>query len=172
MDAISDSQQDSQYHLKKVCIAVLFVFANLRATASAQTVTPEQLNFFLRHSLSKDAQEFPAALWDISNRRFSRGCVVQWTIEPFVNEVNAGRKADADVRVRLIRSGNSSRWRTTQEFDSTNFVAGKNSATVGVASARRGNSVAELYVRFRTPRLSQLATGKYHTTLTGTISGL
>ena len=172
MEATSKKQQDSRCHLRKVSIAVLFALMNFPASVFSQSVVPDVPSHSIRHSLSKHAQEFPPTRWDISNRGFSRGCIVQWTIEPFVNEVDSGSKADSDVAVKLIQSGRSSRWRTTQEFDSTNVAAGKEAATVAVTSSRRGDAVAELLVRFRTPRLSELTAGKYHTTLTGTISGL
>lgn len=172
MEATLNNQQDSRCTPYWVSIAVLFVLTHSCSVSSGQSVTPDIPAHSIQHSLTKDAQEFPATRWDISNRVFSRGCIVQWTIAPFVNESNPASKADSDVAVRLIRSGRSSRWTTTQEFDNTNFVAGKEKATVVVTSSRRGNAVAELLIRFRTPRLTELTAGKYHTTLTGTISGL
>lgn len=172
MDATLENQQDSRCHPNRVSIAVLFALISVPSLTFAQSVSPKVPTHSIQHSLTNVVQEFPATQWDISNRVFRQGCIVQWTIEPFANASNQASQADSDISVRLIRSGRSARWRTTQEFDSTNIAAGKDEATVAVTSSRRGDAVAELLVRFRTANLAGLTAGQYHTTLTGTITGL
>lgn len=155
-------------------VAALFVFLNLCECASAQeaSVTPEVGSLQISHSLTEDVQPFPVTRWDISNSAFQDGCVVQWSLAAFTHEANPKIVADADLSLKMVRSGRSARWQTTADYDSTAVAKGKNFAEVGAASTRRGDGVAEILVRFRTSNLSQLASGKYHSTLTGTISGL
>ena len=168
---IKQGRQSSRF---AAWVAVLLVLPHFGGATWAQnaSVTPDVESMQISHSLTEDIQPFPVTRWDISNSAFQNGCVVQWSLAAFTHEANSKNVADADLSLKMVRSGRSARWQTTAEYDSTNVSKRKNFAVVAAASSRRGDGVAELLIRFRTPHLSQLASGKYHSTLTGTISGL
>lgn len=172
--AFKNINQDRKSFRAAVWVSVLLAFVHLCSNLQAQdaSVTPEVDALQIAHSMTDDIQAFPATRWNIANSVFDDGCVVQWSLAPFRHESNPQIIVDGDVALRMVRSGRSSRWRTTSDFDSTNFRSGKNEASVAATSTRRGNGVAELSIRFRTSSRSTLAAGKYHTTLIGTISGL
>ena len=175
MDAANKKpEQDSQCTTIAVCIVVLFFcWLNTNTTfAQGARLTSDGKDYSIAHSLTNTPQEFPASQWEVENPGYNRGCVVQWSISSFQHESGPSIRADCDLSVTLIKSGNSSRWSTPTPFDSTNLSKGKQSASVAIASTRRGDAVAELRVRFIQPQISTLAAGRYHTTLTGTITGL
>lgn len=171
MDGQRNNQQDRQGHHAVVVLAVLFA---LTSTAFGQRldVQPREKALHIDFTFQEKAQPFPPAIWEFRNAASGRGVLVSWELEAFQNIGSPEHRVDADVTVRLVRSGLSGRWRTTQEYDTTNVSQGRDSAIVSVTSSGRGRGSAELLVRFVTSDPVRVPSGTYHSTLTGTISGL
>ena len=174
MDAAIEKLQQDNWRLRlTVYVIVLFVVCvgSRQTIAQVARVGPRGPDMSIEHSLTNDPQAFPPVQWRIQNAAFGNGCVVNWTAEAFALQGNAAIRADCDLAVQVDGGTRAARWKVTKAFDSTRLSGGKDTASVEVTSIRRGNAEVSLQLRFlyNNP-VACLATGSYHTTLTGTIT--
>lgn len=175
MDATSDKLNKGNIRHRCAAVALVALFscafaegaraqsARLKARKSPSPIT---------HNLNDEPQTFEPVRWDIRSP-FPNGCLIEWEAQSFTHESEPAAKANCEMFVRLTQSAPpSARWTVANPRDSTSWESGKDTATVSVTSSGSGRAQVQLTLSFHNASVTNLAAGKYETTVVGTITGL
>ncbi len=175
MDATPGNTNQGNSRLRiAMAFVVLFLCALPTANVNAQVlrIRSRDSDQSIVHTLSDGPQSFAPVRWDINNAALRDGCTVQWTAAAFNHETVKNQRADCQITLQLAKSTRESRWKVTSAADATDVATGRDTATVSLTANGRGHASVELQIRFVGSNVSELAAGRYRTTLTGTITGL
>ncbi|MCA9053976.1 MAG: hypothetical protein KDA75_09075 [Planctomycetaceae bacterium] len=120
----------------------------------------------LEHDTTDADQSFPAQTW-IASCNSPQGASVRFSITPFANGATL---RNAGLAATINQSDAAAHWSLGTSSHRTDYAAATPNAVVGASSSGPGDASFDLLVTFIDSDFSQLPSGDFVATMTGTIS--